>query len=277
MDAKDADILKFLEDYKASESLNIFMALREECQINFDPPIVLEHQILIDDGRKSSLQDLEMLIKDGALKKLKIPQIDILTNMTTYGYVLTSDIIRVTHSKLIHIVRDDETCTGIKICLDKDSCAMGKLDIIFIPELINWMKIKIFPIFTGLKISNADMMNCLNKFLATFNIDKGNLQLCKEHIRLLNTDKLLTYLMRSGILRRDEELPNKFLAFSIPTMGGFIQQLESGNKAIITALKRFKYNETTLDKLECINLGKSNFTLDFHLRDLQGRGILKKE
>lgn len=56
MDTKDADILKFLEEYKASESLNIFMTLREECQINFDPPIVLEHQILIGDGKKSSLQ-----------------------------------------------------------------------------------------------------------------------------------------------------------------------------------------------------------------------------
>lgn len=52
----EEEVIKFLEDYECSESLNTFFSLRKDCVGVVDPPIVLEHQILKSDGEKPSVQ-----------------------------------------------------------------------------------------------------------------------------------------------------------------------------------------------------------------------------
>lgn len=53
---KDEKIIEFLENYEYSETLNIFFSLRKDCIGIIDPPIVLEHQILGNDGNRLPIQ-----------------------------------------------------------------------------------------------------------------------------------------------------------------------------------------------------------------------------
>jgi hypothetical protein len=78
-----------------------------------------------------------------------------------------------------------------------------------------------------------------------------------------------TRLIRAGLLTvRDEDS----FWFSIPCAGFFSKMRTSGNRELISLLKRAPYREILLAKLELRRLRSSSFPALFHIRDCIGSG-----
>ncbi|KAF7456723.1 serine/threonine-protein kinase 19 isoform X2 [Cryptosporidium felis] len=266
---REKDIIRFLENFKSSESLNIFLSLRKDCLGVIDPPIVLEHQILTSEGEKSSLQDLEMLVRDGVLRKLRVPRSIPSVNIKgSTGYCLKEDILRAIKGRLsegVKVLVQDIECDSE--CLwNRDT--YRKKGISGILDLIKGT----FESFQSVNVNYAVLRERISQFIG---ILRDKFGFCSQHDRFLDQESAVDILIRCGILRRDGSDLNS-LVFTTPSMGLFIQYLESGNNALISLLKRSRYKELFEDKFNTIKLGKSQLPLDFHLRDMQGVGLIKR-
>ncbi|OII73247.1 uncharacterized protein cubi_02479 [Cryptosporidium ubiquitum] len=266
---KDEEIIEFLENYEYSESLSIFFSLRKDCLGVIDPPIVLEHQIQKSDGSRISIQDLEMLVKDGELRKLKVPRSIPSKNMTScIGYSLKSDIFRVLNIRIREKYLNLEN--QVNGCF-LDCLFNGEKRVSLLQEISRLIKV-VFQDFKTISANNKQLSDHLSLISNSW---KSEYRICENHNKILDGDFLLDILIRFGILRRDaSDLHN--LIFTTPSMGLFIQFLESGNSIIVNSLRRSKYKELFEDKFYSLKLGKSLLPIDFHLKDLHGTGIIKR-
>lgn len=285
---KDDEIIRFLENYKYSESLSIFFSLRKDCLGVIDPPIVLEHQILRNDGSRVQIQgkikvsnlmifkvidtllELEMLVKDGELRKLKVPRSIPFKNITSsIGYSLKNDILKVVNNRIQEkYLNQDNQVVGCFI----DCLFNHEKKVFLLQEISRLIKEVVFQDFKSISVNKRQFLDHL---CLISNSWKSLYKLCENHERILDGDFLLNYLIRFGILRCDASDLHS-LIFTTPSMGLFIQFLESGNSTIINYLKRSKYKELFEDKLYSLKLGKSLLPLDFHLKDLHGTGVIKR-
>ncbi|KAJ1612119.1 hypothetical protein OIY81_1457 [Cryptosporidium canis] len=287
-ESKDEKIIDFLDKYEYSESLSIFFSLRRDCKGVVDPPIVLEHQIQRNDGSRSLIQgklgkqrsqvlndsnrrvDLEMLVKDGELRKLKIPRSIPQKNISScIGYCLKGDILRVVSRRIEERYSNlDHQAPGCDPSCLFNSENRG----LVVKEISKLIREVVFDEFKTISVNKRHLLDSLD--LAA-NHWKTEFKQCREHMKQLNGDLLLNFLIKFGVLRRDASDLHT-LIFTTPSMGLFIEFLESGNKVIVSSIKRNKYKELFEDKLYSLRLGKSQLPTDFHLRDLSGTGIIKR-
>lgn len=211
-----------------------------------------------------------MLVKDGELRKLKIPRPIPCKNMASCtGYCLKNDILRVANSQIEGKYPSKET--RVDGCFLGCLLSTGKRSQL-LQELSNLVTDVILNHFKAVSVNKKLLLDHLE---STANSWKAEYNLCENHSKLLNGDFLLNCFIRFGILRRDAADLHT-LIFTTPSMGQFVQFLESGNSVIVNCLKRSKYKELFEDKLRRLKLGKSLFPLDYHLRDLSGTGLIKK-
>lgn len=210
-----------------------------------------------------------MLVKDGELRKLTIPRPIPCKNMTSCtGYCLNRDILRVANSQIEEKYPSKET--------QVDGCFLDCfLNAKNRKALFQEFSKMINDIFQQFRTVSVNKRLLLDNLETVANNWKAAHNQCENHKKLLNEDFLLNCLVRFGILRCDAADISS-LVFTTPSMGQFVQFLESGNNAIINQIKRSKYNEISEDKLYCLKLGKSLLPLDYHLRDLSGTGIIKR-
>ncbi|TRY51029.1 Serine-threonine protein kinase 19 [Cryptosporidium tyzzeri] len=269
---KDEKIIEFLENYQYSETLNTFFSLRKDCIGIIDPPIVLEHQILGNDGNRLPIQDLEMLVKDGELRKLKVPRSLSFKNITSsIGYSLKSDILRILKQRIQEKYSNLEGQNRLNGCF-LECLFNNENNNILLQNILNLIKENIFQNYKTISINNKHLLDYLSLICIQW---KSQYNICQSHQTNFNGDFLLNLLIKFGILRSDASDLHS-LIFTTPSMGLFIQYLESGNTVIINSLKRSKYKELFEDKFNTLKLGKSLLPLDFHLRDLHGTGIIKR-
>jgi Serine-threonine protein kinase 19 len=86
---------------------------------------------------------------------------------------------------------------------------------------------------------------------------------------------VMTCLLQTGLLSRDKhELDN--YSFGAPYAGLLYQYWNGGTTELVARIKRTQYSEMPLSKVLKMNLGKSQMTTLFHLRDAIGAGLLEQ-
>ncbi|KAH8584419.1 uncharacterized protein ELE39_002513 [Cryptosporidium sp. chipmunk genotype I] len=213
-----------------------------------------------------------MLVKDGELRKLKVPRSIPFKNITSsIGYSLKSDILRVVNKRIQEKYLNLEGQNQLDECF-LECLFNSEKNILLLQKILSLIKEVIFQDFKAISVNNKQILDRLYLICNQWKIQH---KLCDNHKHILDEDFLLNLLIRFGILRRDASDLHS-LIFTTPSMGLFIQFLESGNSIIVNSLKRSKYKELFEDKLNTLKLGKSLLPLDFHLRDLHGTGIIKR-
>lgn len=213
-----------------------------------------------------------MLVKDGELRKLKVPRSLSYKNITSsIGYSLKSDILKVLKQRIQEKYSNLEGQNRLNGCF-LECLFNNENNNILLQNILNLIKENIFQNYKTISINNKHLLDYLSLICIQW---KSQYKICQSHQINFNGDFLLNLLIKFGILRSDASDLHS-LIFTTPSMGLFIQYLESGNTVIINSLKRSKYKELFEDKFNTLKLGKSLLPLDFHLRDLHGTGIIKR-
>eukprot|EP00775_Hariotina_reticulata_P002010 gene2010-2332_t len=88
-----------------------------------------------------------------------------------------------------------------------------------------------------------------------------------------DTADVLRHLLAADLICRDASNPDCFV-FTVPGASTFVKSVVSGRKELLQLLSRRKYQEALDKELQCTKLRGSCLTVSFHIRDLQGRGLI---
>ncbi|KAF6254899.1 serine-threonine protein kinase 19-domain-containing protein [Scenedesmus sp. NREL 46B-D3] len=88
-----------------------------------------------------------------------------------------------------------------------------------------------------------------------------------------SADAILRRLLSAELVCRDSRSPDSFM-FTVPGAAVFVKSVVAGRQEMLQMLKRKKYQEVLEKELVCASLRGSCLTPAFHLRDLQGRGLV---
>lgn len=90
----------------------------------------------------------------------------------------------------------------------------------------------------------------------------------------VSADDTIMHLMDCGLVVRDVSLDRTF-RFTIPRVGGLLEDIREGRKEILAIIRRTRHKEIMLKKLENKKLKKSRMGVSFHISDMRGLGMLE--
>ncbi|WIA36552.1 hypothetical protein OEZ86_007844 [Tetradesmus obliquus] len=88
-----------------------------------------------------------------------------------------------------------------------------------------------------------------------------------------SAEVILRRLLSAELVCRDRHAPDS-LMFTVPGAAAFVKSVVAGRQELLQMLKRKKYQEVLEKELMCVALRGSCLTPAFHVRDLQGRGLV---
>ncbi|DAZ97848.1 TPA: hypothetical protein N0F65_002518 [Lagenidium giganteum] len=99
----------------------------------------------------------------------------------------------------------------------------------------------------------------------------------REDVKYASTSWLSAmWLQRMGFLLPTSGLQDDALTFSFPGIGKFITAIRKARTAILAVIKRTQFKEIHEHQLRKMKLPHSVFSMDFHLADLEGIGLVRR-
>lgn len=165
---------------------------------------------------------------------------------------------------------DDYACTlkqDYLACLDKlvhTSALPGPVKPVHTPvkaeltQVVQWFKDGVVPHCREVQVSQPDLLG-----LMASQTRKQGFEVTHDHLQLL---------LSTGLIMRHSS--GSFL-FGIPGAGAVIKAVTAARKELIGMLRRRRYSEIPLRELEQKKLQASGLGVQFHIRDMVGRGLIK--
>lgn len=117
---------------------------------------------------------------------------------------------------------------------------------------------------------------------ATSDIGRRFVTMIKQHIKetLVAQESLedefdnaeIDVLVKEGLLRMEDTTT---FWLTVPSLGDILRNRNSGNKEMLSIVKRAPYKEMLIEKLEMRTLKKSIFTAQWHVRDMVGAKVFE--
>jgi len=243
LEEQTGSVLDDDEDLEApSDTMAALELLRRQFPVSAQvPPVILRSQVynILSDWTAVD-RALEEERQKGVLRMIKLP-----ASVDDYAYLLKDD-----YDACIDNAAQEQREKGV---------AEARL------AVFAKFSQGVLPRCKETSLSHADLGKHLSR-------DPGGTQ---GEGRAKMMDQQISLLMTTGLLTRNVAARDSYL-FAVPGAGRLVTSIAKGRKEAVAALSRKKYKEAFLKDVMKWKLRGSCLDMQWHLRDLLGRGIFKQ-
>jgi serine/threonine-protein kinase 19 len=236
------------------------LKLKKLCEDKIPVPIMLKHMLhamLPPNIRTQIERELDELIGKGIIRQFNLYNLE----KTAIGYCYTEDLIQYVRSTVDKILSSEATVSESDLCdLDDMPASLKKKQIELWKERQKEQnrKLKI--------LAEGYITDLIPKYKDTIITHS----LLTQTLKCDNSD--LALLMKLGLFLSKSVSE---LYFNVPESGRFVMSVKNGRIELQSILGRKKYKEMMLHTLRERRLKKSHLSIDWHIKELMGLGLVQ--